>query len=170
MQEVWAQSLGRGKSPGVGNCSPLQYSCLGNPINRGAWWATVHGVAQSRTRLSDLTTLWFPRSSLLLWALFGHGLTSYILACWVLKDKQPQKLSISSLWTMGRLVQDPWNFHFGSVMTVSPAPWFLWRWVHVGSHIGRCYGDTVDGLAGLGQRDTMYPASGRGSQRGPKVV
>ena len=38
------------------NGNPLQYSCLGNPMNRGAWWATVHGVAKSRTQLSDSTT------------------------------------------------------------------------------------------------------------------
>ena len=38
-----------------GNGSPLQYSGLGNPVNRGAWWAAVHGVAKSRTRLSDFT-------------------------------------------------------------------------------------------------------------------
>ena len=43
---------GLGGSPGEGNGSPLQYSCLGNPIGRGAWWATVHGVAKSRTQLS----------------------------------------------------------------------------------------------------------------------
>ena len=36
-----------------GNGNPLQYSCLGNPMDRGAWWAAVHGVAKSRTRLSD---------------------------------------------------------------------------------------------------------------------
>ena len=35
--------------PGVGNGNPLQHSCLENPMNRGAWWATVHGVAKSRT-------------------------------------------------------------------------------------------------------------------------
>ena len=34
--------------PGEGNGSPLQYPCLGNPMDRGAWWATVHGVAKSR--------------------------------------------------------------------------------------------------------------------------
>ena len=38
-----------------GNGTPLQYSCLENPMDRGAWWAAVHGVAKSRTRLSDLT-------------------------------------------------------------------------------------------------------------------
>ena len=35
-----------GRSPGEGNDSPLQYSCLENPMDRGAWWATVHGVAR----------------------------------------------------------------------------------------------------------------------------
>ena len=42
-----------GRSPGEGNGNPLQYSCLGNPMDRGSWQATVHGVAQSRTWLSD---------------------------------------------------------------------------------------------------------------------
>ena len=44
---------GSGRSPGEGNGSTLQYSCLGHPMDRGAWWATVRGVTQSRTRLSD---------------------------------------------------------------------------------------------------------------------
>ena len=35
------------RSPGEGNVNPLQYSCLENPMDRGAWWATVHGVAES---------------------------------------------------------------------------------------------------------------------------
>ena len=39
---------GRGRSPGEGHGNPLQYSCLGNPMDRGAWQATVHGVAKSR--------------------------------------------------------------------------------------------------------------------------
>ena len=44
--------LGLGRSPGEENGNPYQYSCLENPMDRGAWWATVHGVAKSRTRLS----------------------------------------------------------------------------------------------------------------------
>ena len=44
---------GSGRSPAEGNGSPLQYSCLENPMDGGAWWATVQGVAKSRTRLSD---------------------------------------------------------------------------------------------------------------------
>ena len=44
---------GLGRSPGEGNGNPLQYSCLENSIDRGTWWAAVHGVAKSQTRLSD---------------------------------------------------------------------------------------------------------------------
>ena len=44
---------GSGRSPGEGNGNPLQYSCLANSRDRGAWWAIVHGVAKSQTRLSS---------------------------------------------------------------------------------------------------------------------
>ena len=47
---------GSGRSPGEGNGNPLQYSCLENPMDGGAWLATVHGVAKSRTGLSDFAT------------------------------------------------------------------------------------------------------------------
>ena len=46
---------GSGRSPGGGDGNPLQYSCLENPMDRGAWQAAVHVVTESRTRLSDLT-------------------------------------------------------------------------------------------------------------------
>ena len=46
---------GSGRSPGEGNGSPLWYSCLENPTDGGAWWATVHGVTKSWTGLSDVT-------------------------------------------------------------------------------------------------------------------
>ena len=46
---------GLGRSSGEGNGNPLQYSCLGNPMDRGAWRATAHGVAKSRTRWSTHT-------------------------------------------------------------------------------------------------------------------
>ena len=54
--------LGLGsEKEGEGNGTPLQYSCLENPRDRGAWWAAVHGVAKSQTRLSDFTfTFHFP--------------------------------------------------------------------------------------------------------------
>ena len=61
---------GSGRSPGEGNGYPLQYSCLGNPMDRGAWWAIVHGVAKSQTRLSDsehTVILWLPYCFTIYW-------------------------------------------------------------------------------------------------------
>ena len=57
MRETQVRSLGREHLPGEGNGNPLQYSCLENPMDGGAWWATVHGVAKSQTLLSDFTYL-----------------------------------------------------------------------------------------------------------------
>jgi len=47
---------GLGRSPGEGKGNALRYSCLGNPMDRGAWWATVHRVAESCPRLKQLNT------------------------------------------------------------------------------------------------------------------
>ena len=60
---------GSGRSPREGNGNPLQCSCLENPMDGGAWWTTVHGVAKSRTRLSDFT---FTSTSLCYLANFQH--------------------------------------------------------------------------------------------------
>ena len=57
---------GLGRSPGEGNGNPLQYSCLKNPMDGGAWWATVHRITKNRTRLSD--SLQFHFLSFLLFA------------------------------------------------------------------------------------------------------
>ena len=61
-----SQRFFSGRSPGERNGNPLQYSCLGNPMDRGAWRATVHGVAKSRTRLSDQITQIFSLLALFL--------------------------------------------------------------------------------------------------------
>ena len=58
IQETQVRSLDWEDSPGEGNGNPLQYSCLENPMDRGAWWATVHGVTKSRTRLTLFTFTW----------------------------------------------------------------------------------------------------------------
>ena len=50
---------GLGRSPRGGNGDPLQYFCLGNPMNRGVLWAIIHGVAKNRTPLSYLTRITF---------------------------------------------------------------------------------------------------------------
>ena len=57
---------GLGRSSGEGNGNPLQYSCLENPMEGGTWWATVHRVTKSRTRLSDFTHS-LTYSSILAW-------------------------------------------------------------------------------------------------------
>ena len=68
--------------PGEGNGTSLQYSCLENPMGGGAWWATVHGIAKSQTRLSDfIFTFHFhalekemaTHSSVLAWRIPGTG-------------------------------------------------------------------------------------------------
>ena len=53
---------GSGRTPGEGNGNPFHYSCLENPLERGARWATVHGVAKCWTRLSDFTFTFFLKS------------------------------------------------------------------------------------------------------------
>ena len=53
MQEIQVRS---GRSPGQGNDYPLQYSCLKNSMDRGAWWVTIQEVTKSQTRLSDTFT------------------------------------------------------------------------------------------------------------------
>ena len=68
--------------PREGNGTPLQYSCLENPMDQGAWWAAVHGVAEGQTRLSDFTftfhfhaweTEMATHSSVLAWRIPGTG-------------------------------------------------------------------------------------------------
>ena len=70
------------KTKGEGNGTPLQYSCLENPMDGGTWWAAVHGVAEGQTRLSDFTfTFHFhllekemaTHSSVLAWRIPGTG-------------------------------------------------------------------------------------------------
>ena len=52
----WGLIPGSGRSSEGGHGNPLQYSCLEDPMDRGAWWATVPGVANSQTRLKQLST------------------------------------------------------------------------------------------------------------------
>ena len=60
---------GLGRSPGGGHGNPLQYSCLENSMDRGAWWATVHGAAQNQTWLKQLSTH--------TWYIFIHSTVKY---------------------------------------------------------------------------------------------
>ena len=64
MRETWVWSLGQEDSPGEGNGKPFQFSCLENSMDRGAWYATVHGIAKIRTWLRDFTFTFFHFSNL----------------------------------------------------------------------------------------------------------
>ena len=78
----WGHFVSPSSGLGEGNGTPLQYSCLENPMDVGAWWAAVHGVAEGQTRLSDFTFT-FPvhalekematHSSVLAWRIPGTG-------------------------------------------------------------------------------------------------
>ena len=68
---------GLGRSPGEGNGSPLQYSCLENPMDGGACLAAVHGVAKSRTRLSDFTFTFMIASSQFMKGIKGTNFLSF---------------------------------------------------------------------------------------------
>ena len=82
-----------GRSPGEGNGNPLQYSCLGNPMDRGAWKATVHVVAKSLTGLKQLSihTLHFRPSAI---AKVNKGFCPWWAYDWVGKLKNEQIISI----------------------------------------------------------------------------
>ena len=83
METVTDFILGGSKiTAGEGNGTPLHYSCLENPMGRGAWWAAVHAVAKSRTRLSDFSFIFHfhavekemaTHSSVLAWRIPGTG-------------------------------------------------------------------------------------------------
>ena len=87
---------GLGRSPGEGNGNPLQYSCLENPTDRGAWQATVHAVPKSRTRLSDFTFSCHRAQAL------EHGLSSCGTQVQLLHD----------MWDLPRPVIEPVFLHW----------------------------------------------------------
>ena len=84
MWETWVQSLGQEDSPGEENGNPLQYSCLENPMDGGAWWAIVHGVTKSWTWLSDFTFTF-----MIFLNPFHYGFLLFIFTC-----KEPCLLSL----------------------------------------------------------------------------
>ena len=79
---------GSGRSPGGGNGNPLQYSCLEHSMERGAWWATIHGVAKSLTKL----TLHFTLHTLLCTDL-SHGFYfNFCFSCSLVSELQHREL------------------------------------------------------------------------------
>ena len=98
---------GSERSPGEGNGNPFQYSCLENPMDGGAWWATVHGVAKSWTQLSDFTSLLyftslhFPFLNLALLPIISRGKHStqgHLLVVEISKTVYRDQAMMLSLW------------------------------------------------------------------------
>ena len=102
-----------GRSPGERNGNPLQYSCLENPMNRGAWQVIVHGVAKSQTRLSDFTFFHFHFSqdrglqSRSFWTHLVHMILNrvfWILKKWIKKKELSKVARIKNHWVDSRVL------------------------------------------------------------------
>ena len=88
-----AERAGEELEGSEGNGTPLQYSCLENPMDRGAWWATIHGVAKSRTRLSGVCVcgcvcVGVGCGGVCVWCVCGCGCVCVCVGVCVLVSKQ----------------------------------------------------------------------------------
>ena len=103
-----------GRSPGKGNSNPLQYSCLENSMDGRAWWATVHGVAKSRTRLSDFTFKLGETENSGLWQLLVFVLELLSSCCCLLGRRGCLHGPRCGLWCRATLVLCLWH-HVGFI-------------------------------------------------------
>ena len=100
---------GPGRSSEGGNGNSLWHSCLGNPMDRGVWWATVHGVKKSWTQLSDWACthariyLPLPHLMVLLCFTFAYLSSSYEHSCWL---KKIARIKVESYILFGRFTED----------------------------------------------------------------
>ena len=120
---------GLGRSPGEGNSNPLRYSCLENPMDWGAWWATVHRVSKSWIRLSDFTFtfLLFGRKAMTnldsilkskditlptkvcLVKAMAFPVVMYRCESWTIKKAECWRIKAFELWCWRRLLRVPWK-------------------------------------------------------------
>ena len=92
---------GSGRSPGERNGNPLQYYCLENPMDRGAWKATVHGVAKGWTCLSDFTfTFTYAFRSSLVKGEWGPYIVTAFFICCMWEKSMPSYWGISCPWAL----------------------------------------------------------------------
>ena len=137
MQEMWkiqVLSLGWEDSLEQETANPFQYSCLENPMDRGAWWATVHGVSKSQTQLSTHTYCWAFLKLLSLHQAMGWvGLLTNPL-------KADSQFAIT-LWAP--LVFRPRCFEASSITCWSEElEYLMWRWT-------LCFSERGSGFVGL---------------------
>ena len=92
IQELWVPSLTGEDPPGGGHGNPLQYTCLENPVDRGAWWATVHRLAESdMTEATEQALMERPTTDdrLIEWVANSFCL-SHVNLCW--RDREPNRV------------------------------------------------------------------------------
>ena len=117
---------------GVGNGTPLQYSCLENPPHGGAWWAAIYGVAQSRTRLKRLSSssssilksrdITLPTKVRLVKAMV-FPVVMYGCESWAVKKAERWRIDAFELWCWRRLLRVPWTarrFNQSILKEISP--------------------------------------------------
>ena len=123
-----------GRSPGERNGNPLQYSCLENPMNRGAWQVIVHGVTKSQTWLSDFTFFHFHFSqdrglqSRSFWTHLVHMILNrvfWILKKWIKKKKLSKVARIKNHWVDSRVLDFlKWKNRFKPQLHVLVIKWY----------------------------------------------
>ena len=104
-----------GQSPGEGNVSPLQYSCLENPMDRGAWRATVHGVAKKSVTSELLTVQAF---ICLYWLIIRHGKETWTCVIW-LSDQGEFLERNSDLVFQSSIILEDWEIESFSMRGVN---------------------------------------------------
>ena len=113
---------GSGRSPGGGHGNPLQYSCLESPMDRGAWWATVHSVTKNQTQLKQLsahTQIQNLRHNEVVWLDQGHKQ-------WVPKlgfEPQPYASWAPTLNHSGRMGDKVGSLRHPHLLSWSPSSW-----------------------------------------------
>ena len=100
--------LGLGRSPGEGNGNPLQWSCLENPMDRGAWGATDHGLLKSQTQLknNDKKSTMVCIVKAVVFPVVMHRYASWIV---VIKQAEHQRTEAFELWCWRKLLRVPWS-------------------------------------------------------------
>ena len=127
-QEAWIWSLGLEDSPGEGNSNPLQYCCLDNPMDRGAWQAAVHGVTKSRARFSywghtHCTIYYVKTTQIMPFNLHNNC----IIRCFITSVSQIRKLGHRelNLLNVEHLISDKQAFTFKWPQSLIPEPGLL---------------------------------------------
>ena len=136
-QETWVRLLGQGRSPGGGNGKPLQYSCLQNPMDRGAWLATVHRVAKSQTRLSNRVYVHIHTHTYMHAHTRTHTHTQSVCGIVYLSSHYGKQCEVFSKKLKTELPYDPAISLLGIYQKKTNT--LIWRYIHPNAHSSIIY-------------------------------